>query len=72
MGVSEPRELELLERDEHEARLRLDEHRATLARTDEGTPPEEHARLRKLEHELEHEWKRVADRLRKARQAHEH
>jgi hypothetical protein len=59
-----PFELEMLARQEREARNRLDAARKRHT-TDDGEIPHEH---HKLIHKLEAEWKEVSERLHRARQ----
>ena len=63
-----PEEMDLLEREELEARERLAEERAKHFQTGGVTPSKEHPRLR----ELEDEWQRAAERLHHARQTSVH
>lgn len=55
-------ELELVQREEQAARLRVAEARDRVQRS-EGVSEEDHAHL----HRLEEEWKHLVDRLRRAR-----
>jgi hypothetical protein len=63
--VDQQYELEQIERDEREARLRLAEMRERVERSEGVAPNEDHELLR----QLEEEWKHLADRLHRARQA---
>lgn len=56
-------QLELIEREEHAARLRLAEARERQEQSEGVAPREAHEHLR----QLEEEWKRVAERLHRAR-----
>jgi uncharacterized alpha-E superfamily protein len=63
--VDQQNELELIEQEEHAARLRLAEMRERVERS-EGVAPKEHHELLR---QLEAEWKHLADRLHRARHA---
>ena len=56
-------QLELIEREEHAARLRRDEQRARIERSEGVAPTEDHELLQRLEEE----WKHIAERLHGAR-----
>jgi regulator of RNase E activity RraB len=62
-GMSEPDELVQMEREEQEARLRLEDAREQNKRDDGVYEPEHHA----LIHRLEAEWKEALERLHLAR-----
>lgn len=62
MGYQEPEEFIRMQRDEQEARLRLEQARE-LNKTDDGVYEPEH---HKLIHKLEEEWKHAHDRLKRA------
>jgi hypothetical protein len=61
--VYEPRELEAIEREEHEARLRLAEARDRTM-MNEGEAPTEHQELLRT---LEADWKHALERLHRIR-----
>jgi hypothetical protein len=61
--VYEPREFEAIEREEREARLRLDEARGR-AMLNEGEAPTEHQEILRT---LEGEWKHAVERLHRIR-----
>jgi hypothetical protein len=61
--VVEPRELEAIEREEREARLRLAEARDSVT-MNEGEVPTEHQELLRT---LEADWKRILERLHRMR-----
>jgi hypothetical protein len=63
--VPEPRQLEQVEREESEARLRLAAAREQ-ALMNEGEAPSEH---HEIIHKLEAEWKHALERLHRARHA---
>lgn len=63
--MDQQNELELIERDEQAARLRLAEMRERVERSEGVAPKEDHELLR----HLDDEWKHLAERLRQARQA---
>ena len=63
--MDQQNELELIERDEQAARLRLAEMRERVERSEGVAPNEDHELLR----QLEDEWKHLADRLHRARHA---
>ena len=63
----EPQQLEQVEREENEARLRLEAAREQ-ALMNEGEVPSEH---HELIHKLEADWKHALERLHQARQAAE-
>jgi hypothetical protein len=63
--VSEPPQLEQVEREEREARLRMEAAREQPL-MNEGEAPSEH---HELIHKLEAEWKHALERLQRARQA---
>jgi hypothetical protein len=65
--VWEPQQLEQVEREENEARLRLEAAREQ-ALMNEGEVPSEH---HELIHKLEADWKHALERLHQARQAAE-
>jgi hypothetical protein len=60
-----PEELELVEREEHAARLRLTEARDQQLMNEEEAPAEH----RELLHRLEADWQRALERLHRAREA---
>ena len=60
-------ELEMVEREEHAARLRLSEARDTTLINEGEVPPEHHELLHKLEADLKH----ALDRLHRMRGNHE-
>ena len=62
--MPEPRQLEQIEREESEARLRLAAAREQ-ALMNEGEAPSEH---HEIIHKLEAEWKHALERLHRARQ----
>ena len=65
-GSGEPTvELQLIEREEHDARLRLAEAREKQTLSDGVVPKEHHELL----HQLEEDWKRAVERLHRARNA---
>jgi hypothetical protein len=59
----QPSELEEIEREEQEARLRYEEHRERQRRSEGEAPTEDHELLQRLETE----WRRALDRLHLAR-----
>jgi hypothetical protein len=59
----EPRELEAIEREEQESRLRFEEHRERQRRSEGEAPTEDQDLLRRLEAE----WRSALDRLHRAR-----
>jgi hypothetical protein len=61
--VDEPLELEAIEREEHDARLRLDEARGRAMLDDGEAPTEDQELLRSLEAD----WKRALERLHRIR-----
>jgi hypothetical protein len=63
--VDQQNELEIVQREEEEARLRLSEQRERVERSD-GVAEEDHELLR----QLEHEWKQLTERLRHLRGEH--
>ena len=65
--MDQQNELELVARDEQAARLRLAEMRERVERSEGVAPTEDHEHLRRLEEE----WKHLAERLRRAREAAE-
>ena len=60
----QPSELEEIEREEQEARLRYEEHRERQRRS-EGEAPKDHGLLERLENE----WRRARERLHAARES---
>jgi hypothetical protein len=63
MSTFEPGQFDQIERDEHEAELRLSEAREQ-AKMNEGEAPSEH---HDLIHKLEEEWHKARERLEHAR-----
>jgi len=59
----QPSELEEIEREEQDARLRYEEHRERQLRSEGEAPTEDHALLERLEKE----WRHALDRLHAAR-----
>ena len=63
MSIYEPRELEQITRDEHEARLRLDEARTRADMNEGEAPTADHELLQRLEAD----WKHALERLHRIR-----
>lgn len=63
--MDQQNELELIEREEREARLRVGEMRDRVERSEGEAPTADQELLRKLEEE----WGRIKERLHRARQA---
>ena len=59
MSIYEPNELEQITRDEHEARLRLDEARTRADMNEGEAPTADHELLQRLEAD----WKHALERL---------
>ena len=65
MSVPQPRELEMVEQEERELRLRLAAAREQARMSEGEAPPEHHELLRRLEAE----WKLARERLDRTRRA---